>query len=58
MVFCPEEKILERIIFLNVEIKSRHLESSQTDHLKDTINYAEINKIIHEEIAHKFRVVS
>ena len=46
----PEEKILGTYYILNVEIKADLWKAAKTDHLDDTINYAEINEIIHEEM--------
>ena len=46
----PEEKILGTYYVLNVEIKADLWKAAKTDHLDDTINYAEINEIIHEEM--------
>jgi dihydroneopterin aldolase len=46
----PEEKILGTYYILNVEIKADLWKAAKTDYLDDTINYAEINEIIHEEM--------
>lgn len=46
----PEEKILGTYYLLNVEIHADLWKASESDDLKDTINYAEINTIIHEEM--------
>lgn len=46
----PEETILGTYFLLNVEIHSDLEKASISDDLKDTINYAEINDIIHEEM--------
>ena len=46
----PEEKILGTYYILSLEIKANLLKAAETDCLEDTINYAEINKIIHEEM--------
>ena len=46
----PEEKILGTYYILNVEIKADLWKAAKTDHLDDTINYAEINEIIHDEM--------
>ena len=35
---------------VNVEIEANIWKASQTDALEDTINYAEINEIIHQEM--------
>ena len=36
---------------VNLEIEANIWKASQTDALEDTINYAEINEIIHQEMA-------
>lgn len=46
----PEEKILGTYYILNLTIKADIWKATETDDLKDTINYAEINEIIHEEM--------
>ena len=46
----PEEKILGTYYILNLTIKADIWKAAETDDLKDTINYAEINNIIHEEM--------
>ena len=46
----PEEKILGTYYILNLTIKADVWKAVETDDLKDTINYAEINDIIHEEM--------
>jgi dihydroneopterin aldolase len=45
-----EEKIIGTYYLLNVEIHADLRKASESDDLKDTINYAEINGIIHEEM--------
>lgn len=47
----PEEKILGTNYILNVEIQADLEKASESDDLKDTINYAEINDILHQEMA-------
>ncbi|MFC6268738.1 dihydroneopterin aldolase [Frigoriflavimonas asaccharolytica] len=47
----PEEKILGTNYILNVEIQADLEKASESDELKDTINYAEINDILHNEMA-------
>ena len=47
----PEEKILGTYYILNVEIHADLWKASESDDLKDTINYAEINDILHNEMA-------
>ena len=46
----PEEKILRTYYILNLTIKADIWKAADTDDLNDTINYAEINNIIHEEM--------
>ena len=46
----PEEKILGTCYILNLKIKADLWKATETDDLKDTINYAEINDIVHEEM--------
>ena len=45
-----EEKILGTYYILNVEIRADLKKASESDDLKDTINYAEINDILHNEM--------
>ena len=47
----PEEKILGTYYVLNVEITAYLSKAAESDDLKDTINYAEINDILHSEMA-------
>ncbi len=47
----PEEKILGTYYILNLEIEADLEKASESDDLKDTINYAEINDILHREMA-------
>lgn len=46
----PEEKILGTYYILNLTIKTDFWKATETDDLNDTISYAEINDIIHEEM--------
>ncbi|TXF77407.1 dihydroneopterin aldolase [Chryseobacterium sp.] len=46
----PEEEIIGTYYLLNVDIHADLWKASESDDLKDTINYAEINGIIHEEM--------
>lgn len=46
----PEEKIIGNYFFVNAEIHSDLQKASESDDLKDTANYAEINDIIHVEM--------
>ena len=47
----PEEKILGTYYILNLEIHADLSKAAESDDLKDTINYAEINDILHSEMA-------
>ena len=47
----PEEKILGTYYILNVELHADLDKAAESDDLKDTINYAEINDILHSEMA-------
>ena len=46
----PEETILGTYYILNVEVHADLWKAVGTDDLADTINYAEINDIVHEEM--------
>ena len=46
----PEETIIGTYFLLNAEIHADVWKATETDALNDTINYAEINTIIHEEM--------
>lgn len=46
----PEEKILGTYYLVNAEISADLWKATQTDNLSDTVNYAEINTLIHEEM--------
>lgn len=45
-----EERIIGTYYLINAEIHTDLWKASQSDDLKDTINYAEINEIFHEEM--------
>jgi dihydroneopterin aldolase len=47
----PEERILGTYYIINAEIKTDLWMAAETDDLNDTINYAEINEIIHQQMA-------
>lgn len=47
----PEEKILGTDYLLNLEIHADLSDAADSDDLKDTINYAEINDILHYEMS-------
>lgn len=46
----PEETLTGTYYLLNVELHADLWKASESDDLLDTINYAEINAIIHEEM--------
>ena len=46
-----EEAIIGNHYVVNLEVHSDLEKASQSDHLDDTINYAEINEIVHQEMA-------
>lgn len=47
----PEETIIGTYYVINAEIHADIWQATQTDNLEDTINYAQINDIIHTEMA-------
>lgn len=46
----PEEAVIGNHFVVNLEVHSDLEKASQSDDLNDTINYAEINEIIHQEM--------
>lgn len=46
----PEEAIIGNHYVVNLEVHADLEKASQSDNLHDTINYAEINDIIHQEM--------
>lgn len=46
----PEEKIIGTYYIVNVEVHADLWKAVGTDDLNDTINYAEINAIIHDQM--------
>jgi len=46
----PEEAIIGNHYVVNLEVHSDLEKASQSNDLNDTINYAEINEIIHQEM--------
>jgi len=46
----PEEKIIGTYFIVNVELHADLWKSVGTDDLNDTINYAKINEIIHQQM--------
>jgi len=53
----PEENIIGTYYLLNVELHTDLWKASETDALEDTISYAEINEIIHEEMQIKSKLL-
>lgn len=47
----PEENKIGTYYLINAEIHADLWKASETDNLEDTINYAQINDIIHQEMA-------
>lgn len=47
----PEEALIGNYYVVNVEVVADLEKASQSDDLQDTINYAEISAIIHQEMA-------
>lgn len=47
----PEEKIIGTNYIVNLEISADLWKATESDDLNDTINYAKINDIVHEEMA-------
>lgn len=47
----PEERIIGTNYLLNLELEADVSKASETDDLKDTLNYAEVNEVIREEMA-------
>lgn len=46
----PEENIIGTYYILNTEIHTDLWDAAESDDLNDTISYADINKIIHDEM--------
>ena len=46
----PEEKIVGTYYLLNVELHADIWKAADTDDLNDTVNYALVNDILHEEM--------
>ncbi len=47
----PEEALIGNHYIINAELHADLEKASQTDDLTDTINYAEVSEIIHQEMA-------
>lgn len=46
----PEENILGTYYLLNLELHADLWKAANSDNLADTINYAEVNRLVHEEM--------
>lgn len=46
----PEENIIGTYFILNLEVHADIWQATDSDELEDTVNYAEINDIIHNEM--------
>jgi len=53
----PEENIIGTYYILNAELHTDLWKASETDDLNDTISYADINGIIHHEMAIKSKLL-
>ncbi|PIF47353.1 dihydroneopterin aldolase [Chryseobacterium sp. 52] len=53
----PEENIIGTYYILNVELHTDLWKAAETDDLNDTISYADINDIIHQEMAIKSKLL-
>lgn len=53
----PEENIIGTYYLVNAELHVDIWKATETDHLDDTISYAEINDIIHQEMEIKSQLL-
>jgi 7,8-dihydroneopterin aldolase/epimerase/oxygenase len=53
----PEENIIGTYYIVNAELHTDLWEAAETDDLKDTISYADINGIIHQEMDIKYKLL-
>ncbi len=53
----PEENIIGTYYILNAEIHTDLWKAAESDNLNDTISYADINEIIHQEMAVKSKLL-
>lgn len=53
----PEENIIGTYYIINVEIHANLWIASETDILTDTINYAAVNEVIHQEMSIRSRLL-
>jgi dihydroneopterin aldolase len=53
----PEENIIGTYYILNVELHTDLWKAAESDHLYDTISYADINDILHKEMKIKSKLL-
>ncbi|MET3538539.1 dihydroneopterin aldolase [Chryseobacterium limigenitum] len=53
----PEENIIGTYYILNLELHTDLWKASESDDLKDTISYADINAIVHDEMNIKSKLL-
>jgi dihydroneopterin aldolase len=53
----PEENIIGTYYILNAELHTDLWKAAETDDLNDTISYADINEIVHQEMAVKSKLL-
>ena len=53
----PEENIIGTYYILNLELHTDLSKASETDDLNDTVSYAEISDLVHEEMKIKSRLL-
>jgi dihydroneopterin aldolase len=53
----PEENIIGTYYIINLELHTDLWKATETDDLKDTVNYAEISDLIHEEMKIKSKLL-
>lgn len=53
----PEENIIGTYYILNVELHTDLWKAAESDDLNDTISYADINQIIHDEMTIKSKLL-
>ncbi len=53
----PEENIIGTYYLLNAEIHTDLWKAAESDHLEDTISYADLNEIIHDEMKIKSKLL-
>lgn len=53
----PEENMIGTYYFVDVELHTDLWKAAETDDLEDTISYAEVNEIIHQEMKIKSKLL-